>query len=279
MRRRAPVAFHDDFFELIHIGQAAQTFNGELKDLARGDRRRAQLSGHDLNVLVGHRVQHILGGQVEVSEPLGVQPDPQAVGPGPENPDLTHPGQPGQGVLDIDNPVIGQEGRVEPVTFRVEAGHQQDIGGDLPDIHPLLPHHPRELGQGAVDLVLDQGQGGRQVGPDVEGDGQRIRPVAAAGGGQVNGMFHPVDRLLDRHADGGGHHAGAGPGIAGRNLDRRRGDRGILFLRELVIANQPDDDGHQGQHIGQDGPLDKESGDHDPAFGEGGGAEGRSGVT
>ena len=115
----AAVALDDDVFKLIDIGEPAQAVDGELKDLIAGHRRSAQLSCHDLDILVSDGVQDILRGEVEILEPLRVQPDPHAVGTGPENPDLTDAGQPGQGILHIDDAVVGEKGLIKPVVVGV----------------------------------------------------------------------------------------------------------------------------------------------------------------
>ena len=52
--------------------------------------------------------------------------------------------------------------------------------------------------------------------------------------------------------------AGAGAGIAGRHLDGRRHDVGILRHRQTEERDRADDDHQDGDDVGQDRPLDEE---------------------
>ena len=148
---------------------------GELEGLIFGHRRSAELSGDDLDILALDGGQDIRCREAESLEPVRVQPDPHAVRPGAEDPHLADAREPGQGVLQIDNGVVGEENLIKPVILGIEADHQQNVGGDLSDRDSLLLNAARKLGQGAVDQVLDQGQGGIEIGPDVEGDRQGCR--------------------------------------------------------------------------------------------------------
>ena len=71
-------------------------------------------------------------------EPVRVQPDPHAVRAGAEDPDLADARQPGQGILHIDDAVVGEKGLIKPVVVGIETDHQQNVGGDFPNVNPLL---------------------------------------------------------------------------------------------------------------------------------------------
>src|SRR5207253_258081 len=122
-----------------------------------------------------------------------------AVGAGSEYPDLADAVDPGQGVLHVDDRVVGEEGLVVAIVLGIEARHQQDVGGDLEDRSALRSDASRQLREGGVDAVLDQGQRGVEVRSHFEGDGEGIRAVAGARRGHVNGVLDAVDRLLHRH--------------------------------------------------------------------------------
>ena len=105
-------ALDDDIFELLGVGQPAQGVDRELEGLIGRHRRGPQLPGHHLDVLLLDGVHHIQGGQVVILELVRVQPDPHAVGTGAEHLDLAHPGQTAQGVLQVDDGVVGEKGGI-----------------------------------------------------------------------------------------------------------------------------------------------------------------------
>ena len=177
-------------------------------------------------------VHHIQGGQVVVLELVGVQPDPHAVGPGAEHLDLAHPGQTAQGVLQVDDGVVGEIGGIIAVIVGVDADHLQDVGGDLAHGDALGLHRLGKLGGGAVHHVLHQGQRRIEIGAHREGHGEGVISGTGTGGGHVDGAFHAVDRLFDGDSHRVGDDLGAGPGIHGGHLDGGRHDFGILRHRQ-----------------------------------------------
>ena len=58
-----------------------------------------------------------------------------------------------------------------------------------------------------------------------------------------------------------------GARIGGRDLDRRRGDFGILGDGQAGQRHQADDDDHQREHGGEDRPIDEETSEHERASG------------
>ena len=95
-----------------------------------------------------------------------------------------------------------------------------------------------------------------------EGHGERVGAVARAHRRHVDHALDAVDLLLDRQrnvADDGG---GAGAGIARGHLHGRRHDIGILRDRQPGERHEPEDDGQDGDDVGEDRPLDEELGDH-----------------
>src|SRR6202040_99300 len=83
-----------------------------------------------------------------------------------------------------------------------------------------------------------------------------------------------VDRLLHRHPDGRRHDLRARSRIPRAHLDGGRYDLRILGDGQRVEEHPPDDDGDEGDDVGEDRMLDEELGDHGAAFFSGG--EGRA---
>ena len=179
------------------------------------------MPGHHLDILVSDGVQDIRGGEIELFEPVRIQPDTHAVLTGAEDSHLADTRQPGERVLHVDDAVVGEKGLIEPVVVRIEADDEQNIRGDLPHGNPLDLDAPGKLGERAVDLVLDEDEGFIEVGADVKGDRERIGPVAAARGRHVDRPFHAVDRLFEGHSDRLRNDCRAGARIPGAHLNRR----------------------------------------------------------
>jgi len=108
--------------------------------------------------LVLDGVHHVQGGHVVILELVGVQPDPHAVLPGAEHLDLAHPGKTAQGVLEVDDGVVGEIGGIVTLIVGVDADHLQDVGGDLAHGNALGLHRFGKLGGSAADHVLHQSQ-------------------------------------------------------------------------------------------------------------------------
>ena len=216
------------------------------------------MSGHNLDILVSDGVQNVRGGQVELFEPVRVQPNAHAVLTGAEDSHLTDARQPGQGILHIDDAVVGEEGLIEPVVVRVQADYKQDIGGDLPDGNALDLDAPGKLGERAVHLVLDEDERFIEVGAHIEGDRECISPVAPARGRHVNRLFDAIDRLFDGHSDRVRNDCRAGARVSGAHLNRRGRNRRILLLRQSIVTDESDNDSDEGKDIGKDRPLDEE---------------------
>ena len=232
-------------------------------------RRRADLACGELYVLVAYRIEDVGGCQVELPEPVGVQPDAHAVLARAEDPHQAHAGQPRKRVLHVDLAVIGQEDVVVAVVFRIEADDQKNVRRNLLNADALQGNAAGELGECGVYRVLHEGERLVEVGPDVESYSQRVGAVASAGGEHVNGALHAIDRLLQGHAYRLCDDGGACSGIPRRHLYGRRGDGRILLHGKPDIAYDADDDGNDGEDICQDGAVDEKCGDHGsrpPAF-------------
>ena len=136
----------DDLPELARIRQSAEGVDRELERLIGRHRRSADLPGHDLHVLSLDGGQDVRRREAERLKPFRVQPDPHAVRAGPEHSHLADARGPGQWVHHVDDRVVREEDLVEPFVLGIEAGHQQDVGGDLPDRDALRSERLPEAG-------------------------------------------------------------------------------------------------------------------------------------
>ena len=98
--------------------------------------------------------------------------------------------------------------------------------------------------------------------PTLKVIGERIGAVVGALRGHVHHVLDAVDLLFDGRGDGVGDDLGIGAWVVGGDLDGGRGDLGILGDRQGLkgdAAGQGDDD---GEHRGEDRPVDEEAGKH-----------------
>ena len=103
---------------------------------------------------------------------------------------------------------------------------------------PLLFDLLWQLGFGDRHAVFYKNLRGIQIGADIKGHGQRIRPIACAGTRHVEHAFDAVDLLFDWLSDGFGKDLCIGPGIGGDHLHGGWRNLRILFDRQ---SHQGDD--------------------------------------
>jgi hypothetical protein len=171
----------DDVLELRDLSQPAHCCNRELEDLIRGHRRSAKLSRSHLDVLVLDRVLNLRNGKTVSPQFDRIEPDAHAVRAGAKNLNLPDSRQARDGVLQIDDGVVAQEGFIEPVVVGVQTADQQNIGADLLHFDSLGLYFLGQLRQSAIDGVLHEGYGGIEVGANSEGHRERVAAIAAAG--------------------------------------------------------------------------------------------------
>ena len=109
LRGQAGAGFNDDVAKLAHVGKPAKRVDGELKRLVGGNGRAAELSGDDLYVLPLHRGHNVRCGEAVILELIGIEPDSHAVWACAEDPDLADAGEACEGVLQIDDRVVGEK--------------------------------------------------------------------------------------------------------------------------------------------------------------------------
>ena len=127
LRGLARRSLDNDVFELARIGEPAEGVDRELKGLVSWHGRSAELSGDNLDILALDGVEDIRCRKAKRLEPVGVQPDPHAVGTCTSDGHLADTRKPGQRVLEINHSVIGEEDLVESIVVGVEADHKQNV--------------------------------------------------------------------------------------------------------------------------------------------------------
>jgi hypothetical protein len=258
----------DDALELADLGESAERAQGELErrgcslaraaGLCRGHGRLPDGAGGDLDVLLADGADDVTGRQVPRGQPTRVDPDAHAVVALAEEEDVTHARHARQLVAHLQHGVVGQVELVIAAVRRGKGETHEDIGRAFARGHAGLLDDVGELRQGEADPVLHQDLRHVQVDAVPEGDRQVVGAVVGALRGHVHHALDAVDLLLDRGGDGLGDILRAGAGIVGRHLHRRRRYRRKLRQRQREDGNpagQGDDD---GQHRGEDRPIDEE---------------------
>ena len=105
---------HDDVAELRRIAQAADRVHLHLEGRAGRRRRLADLAGRDLDVLLGDGVLHVDGGDAELGQLVGIEPDAHRIAPLAEDLDVADAGQALQRIDDLQIGVIAQSAPDRP---------------------------------------------------------------------------------------------------------------------------------------------------------------------
>ncbi len=252
----------DDVCELFGIVQPAIDIERILKRLHGGRRRRADLSGGDLLALLLQRVDDILGHQATRLQFLRIEPDPHGVLAGAEDHHVADTRQARELILQPDGGVIGEIEAVVAGVGRAQRDDLQDRRRLLLHIDALHLDRLRQRGQCRRHAVLHQHLREIQIGADVERYCQRVAAVVGSVRLHVDHALDAVDLLLDRQCDCVDHGPRAGARIAGRDLDGRRRDIGILRHRQAQERDQSDHDHQDGDDVRENRALDEELGDH-----------------
>ena len=136
--------------------------------------------------------------------------------------------------------------------------HQHQVRRLLGHRDADVAHLFRQTRLGDGHAVLHQHLRGIEVGPELEGDGERHVAVAGRLRRHIEHVVDAVDLLLDGGRNGLGHDLGGGSRVLRGDRDRRWRDVRILRDRQGEISNaadQRDDDGNDG---GEDRPVDEE---------------------
>ncbi len=197
---------------------------------------------------------------------VGVEPDAHGILAGAEDVDIADARHAREFILQMDRRVIGEIERIVARVGRIERDEEEDRGRFLLDRDALRLDGLRQRGERRSDAILHQDLREIDVGADLEGHGQRIAAVGSAGRLHVNHAFDAVDLLFDRLCHRLDQGLGAGAGVIGRHLNRRRGDVGIFGDRQAEQSDAADHEGQDGDDIGEDRPVDEEFRNHRAAY-------------
>ena len=230
-------------------------------------RRPVELAGGDLHVLAAQGRDHVVRGQIERLQPVGIEPDLHGIVAGAENGQRAHPLDAGEHVGDFQVGVVRHEQRAARIVRRIEVHHRQDVGRALIDGDADLLHRRRQPRDGGGDAVLHLHLRGIEIGADVEGDGDVELAIGGRVRGDVEHALDTVHRLFDRRHHGVGDGLGAGAGVLAGDGDGRRRDLGILRDRQTDERHPAQDHDHDRDDGGEDRPVDEEMRNaHDARF-------------
>ena len=188
------------------------------------DRRGADAAERRLDVLALHRRDDVVRRQIELGQPVGIEPDPQRIVERPEQRDLADAFDPRQRVDDVDGRVIAQIDGVVGVLRRIDIDDLQQRRGFLADGQAGMRHLVGQLRDGEAGAVLHVDGVDVRIGAERKGHVERVAAVGAAGGLVVDRIVDAVDLLLDRLRHRGLDHFGVGAGIVRGQRDLRRHD-------------------------------------------------------
>ena len=251
----------DQLAEVFGAGHRAVHGHRQLLLLAGRRGRHADLAGADALVLLADDVDDAGWIEPALAHLRGVEPHAHRIVAHPEHLDVGHAGQSGQPVTQLQAGVVAEKQRVVLLLRRRQRDDLQDRGGLLQRRHALLLHRIGQRRHGDVDAVLHGHLRLIGIGAHRKTHGQRV--VAAVGGIRlhVQHAFDAVDLLLDHARDLLLHRCGAGPRIAGGDLDGGRCQRGVLLHRQVDHRHGAQHQHQDGAHIGQHRPLDEKLGD------------------
>ena len=258
---------NDDVFEILEGVEASLGANGVGEFLAGGHRLCAYLAGRVDGVLCLDRVDDLGDGDPHTRQGIGIDPDAHGVFTRAVDVDLADAIELRHGIEDIDVGVVGQEERVIGVVRRIKRKERHRTGGGLTNRDAEIPDRRRQLRFGFGVAHLGEDLIGIWVGLHGKIDLENHDPVVRVGRIHVIHAFDAAHAFLD----GRGH----------RFLDRHRvcahvgchdadlGRRNIRELRnrEIECSNGSQNHHDDGDHHGNNGPMNKETG-HQGDFGQ-----------
>ena len=260
--RTVGIGAQDNGGEFLGPRQAALGLDIDLDLLLARCRRRADTPERRLNVLVLHRQNDVVRRQVELGQPVRIEPDPQRIIERPEQRDLADAVDPRQRVDDVDGRVIAQIDGVVGVLRRVDIDDLKQRRGFLADRQAGMRHLVGELRRGEARAILHIDGVDVRIGAQREGHVQRVAAVRAAGRLVVDRVVDAVDLLLDGLGDRGLDRFGVGAGIIRGQRDLRRHDFGKLRDRDRRDGDRAGERDHDGDDDGKSRPVDENAGEH-----------------
>ncbi|CRQ53393.1 hypothetical protein PAERUG_P45_London_17_VIM_2_12_12_00116 [Pseudomonas aeruginosa] len=233
-------------------------------DLHRGaDRRRvgdpevADVAHGEPGVVPAHGVDQVAGAEVHRGQLGRVGPDAHGV-LGAPGLDLAHALHPAQRLQHVGRGDLAQLHGVVAAAGGGKGNDQLDAVRRLLHVDAVAPHR---FGQARLDdlqAVLHFHRGEVGVHALAEGQGQRGL-AGAAGGLGVEQAGRAVHLALDDRGHRFLDHLGRGAGIAGADVDHRRRDVRVLGDRQEADRQDPGEHDQQGDHPGEDRPVNEET--------------------
>jgi hypothetical protein len=231
-RAAGRIGAHDDVREFSRIGEPARGVDLKLERRPGRRRRRADLAGGDLDVLLGDGVLNVERGHAEVGELVGVEPDAHRIAPFAEDLDVADAGQSLQLIDDLQIGVIRQRDLIDRTIGRGQIDDENEVRVLLLDRHAALIDDRRQRRSRLRNAVLDVDGGDIERVADVERDGDRRRAVVRARRRHVRHALDAVDLLLERRRHRVGDDLRACARIVGADDDLGRRDLGELRDRQ-----------------------------------------------
>ena len=152
--RTIGIGAQNDGGEFLRARQPAFGLDGDLDLLLVRDRRRAHPAEGRLDVLALHRRDDVVRRQIELGQPLRVEPDSQRIVERSEKVDLAHAIDPRQRVDDVDCRVVAKINGVIGVFRRVDVDDLQQGSGLFADGQASARHLLGQLRRGETGAVL-----------------------------------------------------------------------------------------------------------------------------
>ncbi len=258
--RDAAVGAHldDDVAELGGIRQPALRIQGVLeRGGTLGERRSADDSGCDLDVLLSDRVDDVARSHVARRHLVGIEPQPHRVVAHAEQIGVADARQPGDLIFHLEGHVVAEEDRIVRPVGREERERQRDVRRRLLDDDPLQLHLGRKLRQCDRHPVLHLHLRHVEVGADLERHRQVQIPGIGGLAGHVQHVLDAVDLFLERRGDSLRDGFGVGAGIGSSHGHGRRRDLRILSDRQREHRDRTSDERDQRKYDREDRAINK----------------------
>ena len=199
-------ALEDDVLEFAWSRKPSHRAYADLKALAVGRRRLAELSSSHLHVLLAQGSYHIRGGEFAAGHAHRVEPQAHGVFALSEDDYVAHAFDALQRIFEIHINVVADEEAVIAIVIGIEAGGKNEARAALVDADTGGIYFG---GQPALHIghpVLNIHRGQINVAADIEGGADAAGAIVAAVGGNVFHPLHAVNLLLQRCGHGSFHH-------------------------------------------------------------------------
>ncbi len=196
--RAIGIGAQNDGGEFLRLGEPPLRLDIDLDLLLGRDRRRADAAQRRLNVLALDGSDDVVRRQIELGQPIRVEPDAQGIVERPEQRCLPDAFDARQWIDDVDRRVIAQVNGIVGAVRRIEVDHLQQRGGFLADGEAVARDLRRQLRDGEAGAVLHVNGVDVGIRAQPEGHRQDVATVRGAGGLIIERVVDAVDLLLDR---------------------------------------------------------------------------------